>query len=89
VVATDFALTCGACTCTATATCGGSASFHPDGACGGDPLVLAAGACTTVNQASASSYRWTGTVASQSCANVTPPEKAAVSLIDARTVCCP
>ena len=89
LVGSDVTLTCAACTCTTQATCTGTVTFYSGAGCTGTPRVLNAGACTQVNQASFQSTRWAGTIATQTCTNVTPAATAGVSLTDVRTVCCP
>lgn len=89
LVGSDVALTCAACTCTTQATCTGTVTFYSGADCTGTPRVLTAGVCTVVNQASFQSTRWAGTVAAQSCTNVTPAAAASASLTGVRTVCCP
>jgi hypothetical protein len=89
LIANDFDVACGACTCTASATCGGSFAFYADNGCSGAAgLTLQAGVCAAATNTSYSSYKWTGTVATQKCTDLTPPT-ASVTLKTPKTVCCP
>lgn len=89
LVGSGVALSCAACSCTTQATCTGTVTFYAGAGCTGATRVLQAGVCTQVNQASFQSTKWSGTVATQTCANVTPATTATASLDGARTVCCP
>jgi hypothetical protein len=89
LVAGDFTLACAACSCSTAATCGGSMTFYSNAGCTGSTITMNASTCTQVNGASIASTRWTGTVATQQCANLTPGA-ATVGLSGATsTVCCP
>lgn len=89
VVGSDFTLACDACTCTTQATCSGNVTFYSNAGCTGSTRVLQSSTCTQVNQASFQSTKWAGTVASQTCTNVTPAAKANATLADVKTICCP
>jgi hypothetical protein len=76
------------CGCTITsATCGGKLAFYPSSACGGTPVTLNVGVCTATGSASFVSTKWTGTVASETCA--TTPGAPTLTLETKQTVCCP
>lgn len=89
LVGSEPDVTCGACSCTSTATCTGSVTFYSNSGCTGSTKVLTTDVCTIVNQANFKSTKWAGTVTGLSCTNVTPATPTAVGLKDVRTVCCP
>lgn len=89
LVGADLILACAACTCTTQATCSGTASFYTSSNRSGTARTLQAAVCTQVNQTSFNSAKWTGTIASQTCTNVTPAASATATLGGVRTVCCP
>ena len=89
VVGADFTLSCAACTCTTQATCSGMVTFYSGSNCTGTTRTLQTSVCTQVNQASFLTTKWAGTVASQTCTNVTPAATATAALTGTKTVCCP
>lgn len=88
LVGTDFTLSCASCGCTLAVECGGKMEFFSQQGCNGSTRTLNVNVCTSTNQASFSSTKWTGTVAQQTCTKGTPPAPA-FALTDSRTVCCP
>jgi hypothetical protein len=83
-------VTCGACTCTLSATCKGKLDYFTDGNCSMNALHLPVdGTCVAVGTGSTTyhSYEYTGTVDTISC-NVSPTASATVDLTSKRTVCC-
>lgn len=87
LVGTDVDATCAACTCTPTASCGGTMTTYDNDNCGGGTKTIGT-TCTAVNQGFYSSYRMIPTV-TQGCSDVTAAGPATVALKAPRTVCCP
>lgn len=89
LVGDDVELTCADCTCTTKATCTGTESYYQSDDCTGTPLVLQANVCTRVDGQDIGSEKWTGKVATETCVDLSPADKATVTLASVHTVCCP
>jgi hypothetical protein len=88
-VGTDVAVTCAACTCSATATCSGTMTYYTDVACqnGATPFP-ADGLChASGTTQSFSSYKYAG-VATVACTIGIPPAAQSTTLVGKQTLCC-
>jgi hypothetical protein len=88
LIGSDFTGKCGDCSCTITATCGGTFTAYAASDCTGQSKSLNVGTCTNMNQFAFASTKWAGVIATQTCNGLTPPAPT-LALVGTRTVCCP